>query len=99
MRLAEAVDYPIARRPWTLCLTLLLCATPFVQAQTSTPAEKDEITDQAGFSSSKTTRIADDDATTAVASLPSLPTPKAQGWQSSGQMHRNHRTTHFFRMS
>ena len=67
MRLAEAVDYPIARRPWTLCLALLLCATSFLQAQAFTPAEKDEITDPAGFSSSKTTRIADEDATTAVA--------------------------------
>ena len=66
MRLAEAVHYAFPRRPWTLCLALFFFATPFSQAQTSAPAEKDGVTDQAGLSSSKTTHVAHDEATGAV---------------------------------
>ena len=58
-----AVERAFAPRVWTLCFALLLFATPFSEAQTSAPADKDDVADGAGFSSSNTTLIADDKAT------------------------------------
>src|SRR5215472_718784 len=79
MRLPEAVDYVFARRPWMLCLALLFFATPWSQAQTSAPAEKDEVTDQVGLCSSKTTRVADDEAACAVAEPSITSSAKSSG--------------------
>jgi len=55
-----------------LFLSLLFFAMPFSQAQTSAPADKDDVAEGPGFSSSNTTRIADDEATS---SSPRRPLP------------------------
>ena len=68
MRVAEANESAFAPGVWTLCLALLFLAMPFSQAQTSAPADKNNVADGGGISSSKTTSTADDDTRSALGS-------------------------------